>query len=124
MEKYKNINLNNALKARKDEFYTQYNDIEEEIKYYQEWFRGKTVLCNCGDSVESAFFQYFVTNFHQLGLSKLITVSHSKSLIVDQSAGHHRALTERLLRAYQPHPYVTPAVRSTQRNCLKLKVTP
>lgn len=36
MEKYKNINLNNALKARKDEFYTQYNDIEEEIKYYQE----------------------------------------------------------------------------------------
>lgn len=90
MEKYKNINLNNALKDRKDEFYTQYNDIEEEIKYYQEWFRGKTVLCNCGDSVESAFFQYFVTNFHQLGLSKLITVSHSKSLIGDQSAGHQR----------------------------------
>jgi modification methylase ecoRI len=81
MGKYKNISLNNALRARKDEFYTQYNDIEEEIRHYSEWFRGKTVLCNCGDSVKSAFFQYFVTNFNALGLSKLIAVSYSESLI-------------------------------------------
>lgn len=79
--KPKNINLNNALKARKDEFYTQYNDIDEEIKHYQGWFRGKTVLCNCGDSIESAFFQYFVTNFNALGLSKLIATSYSQSSI-------------------------------------------
>lgn len=79
--KYKNINLNNALKARKDEFYTEYEDINKEIRNYREWFRGKTVLCNCGDSVESAFFQYFITNFNTLGISKLVTISYSQSSI-------------------------------------------
>lgn len=83
----KNISLNNALKARKDEFYTQYNDIEEEIKHYREWLRGKIVLCNCGDSIESAFFQYFVTNFNTLGISKLIATSYSQSSIYHTMAG-------------------------------------
>ena len=97
MGKYKNISLNNALRARKDEFYTQYNDIEEEIKHYSEWFKGKTVLCNCGDSVESAFFRYFVTNFNALGLSKLIAVSYSESLIGSSPA----ALQGSTHRAYR-----------------------
>jgi modification methylase ecoRI len=83
----KNISLNNALKARKDEFYTQYNDIEEEIKHYREWLRGKIVLCNCGDSIESAFFQYFVTNFNTLGLGKLIATSYSQSSIDNTIVG-------------------------------------
>lgn len=87
MKKYKNISLNNALRARKDEFYTQYDDIEAEIKHYLEWFRGKTVLCNCGDSVESAFFQYFVTNFNTLGISKLVTTSYSQSPIDNTMVG-------------------------------------
>ena len=110
MEKYKNINLNNALKDRKDEFYTQYNDIEEEIKYYQEWFRGKTVLCNCGDSVESAFFSIsspIFTSWASVNLLLSRTRNHLLATNRQAIKGYHRALTERLLRAYQPHPYVT-----------------
>ena len=96
--KYKNINLNNALKARKDEFYTEYEDINKEIRNYREWFRGKTVLCNCGDSVESAFFQYFVTNFNTLGISKLVTTSYSQSSIDNTMASGRGAKHARIKR--------------------------
>ena len=33
------------MRNRKDEFYTQLVDIENELKHYREHFRGKTVLC-------------------------------------------------------------------------------
>ena len=42
-----NKNLSAAKEAKKDEFYTQLEDINKELKYYREHFRGKTVLCNC-----------------------------------------------------------------------------
>ena len=34
MVESKNINLNNAKRDKKDEFYTQYTDIENEISAY------------------------------------------------------------------------------------------
>lgn len=77
----KNIGLNIALKARKDEFYTEYEDIVKELHYYREWFRGKTVLCNCGDSIQSNFFKYFILNFKELGLTSLITTSYAGSFV-------------------------------------------
>ena len=42
-----NKNLNAAKVAKKDEFYTQLEDIERELQHYWQHFRGKTVLCNC-----------------------------------------------------------------------------
>ena len=39
-----NKNLNDAIKAKKDEFYTQLSDIEKELKYYKDAFNGKVVL--------------------------------------------------------------------------------
>ena len=42
-----NKNLNKAKEAKKDEFYTQLEDINNELRHYREHFRGKTVLCNC-----------------------------------------------------------------------------
>ncbi|MBQ4003198.1 MAG: modification methylase, partial [Bacteroidaceae bacterium] len=42
-----NSNLNRAKEAKKDEFYTQLEDINKELCNYSEHFRGKTVLCNC-----------------------------------------------------------------------------
>lgn len=42
-------NLNKAKVAKKDEFYTQLADIENELRHYKNHFRGKTVLCNCDD---------------------------------------------------------------------------
>ena len=63
-----NKNLNQAKNAKKDEFYTQLVDIENELRHYREHFRGKTVLCNCDDPRVSNFFHYFSYNFEQLGL--------------------------------------------------------
>lgn len=64
------------MRNRKDEFYTQLCDIENELKHYREHFRGKTVLCNCDDPRVSNFFHYFSYNFEQLGLKKLITTCY------------------------------------------------
>ena len=71
-----NKNLNAAKSAKKDEFYTQLVDIENELRHYKEHFRGKTVLCNCDDPRVSNFFHYFSYNFEQLGLKKLITTCY------------------------------------------------
>jgi hypothetical protein len=64
--------LQKAKKSKSDEFYTQLSDIEREIKYYPNDFKGKVVYCNCDDPQESNFFRYFAMNFHTLGLKKLI----------------------------------------------------
>ncbi len=71
-----NKNLNQAKTAKKDEFYTQLTDIENELKHYKEHFRGKTVLCNCDDPRVSNFFHYFSYNFEKLGLKRLITTCY------------------------------------------------
>ena len=71
-----NKQLTQAKKAKKDEFYTQLEDIEAELKHYRGHFEGKTVLCNCDDPRMSNFFYYFVLNFHLLGLKKLITTCY------------------------------------------------
>ena len=71
-----NTGLNRAARAKKDEFYTQLSDIENELRHYKEHFRGKTVLCNCDDPRISNFFHYFAYNFEHLGLKRLITVCY------------------------------------------------
>ena len=71
-----NKNLQAANKAKKDEFYTQLCDIENELRHYREHFRDKTVLCNCDDPRVSHFFHYFAYNFEQLGLKRLITTCY------------------------------------------------
>ena len=73
-----NSNLHAAKSAKNDEFYTQLNDVEKEMKHYKDFFRGKKVLCNCNDDRWSSFFKYFSMNFEHLGLVKLTCVSHSK----------------------------------------------
>ena len=71
-----NKNLNEAGAAKRDEFYTQLADIQEELRHYKEHFRGKTVLCNCDDPRVSMFFHYFAYNFEALGLKRLITTCY------------------------------------------------
>ena len=77
-----NKNLNSAARAKKDEFYTQIRDIENELRYYQKFFAGKVVLCNCDDPYESDFFKYFAIYFNQLGLKKLIATCYAGSPVV------------------------------------------
>jgi hypothetical protein len=86
-----NRNLANAKRAKNDEFYTQYSDIEKEIGAYLEYdadvFRGKVVYCNCDDPFESNFFRYFVLNFKRLGLRQLITTSYKPSPVANTQLG-------------------------------------
>ncbi len=77
-----NTNLQTANRARNDEFYTQLNDIANELKHYKHHFYNKTVLCNCDDPFESNFFKYFASMFNELHLKKLICTCWYKSPIV------------------------------------------
>ena len=87
-ENAKNSSLQAARAAKKDEFYTQYVDIQKEVEAYLEFdpdtFRGKVVYCNCDDPFESNFFKYFAANFNKLGLKKLISTSYDGSPIAGQ----------------------------------------
>jgi len=73
--------LQNAKRAKQDEFYTQYADIQTEMNAYLEYnpdtFRGKTVLLPCDDPEWSNFTRYFAENFAALGLKKLISTSYA-----------------------------------------------
>ena len=77
-----NSNLNLAARAKKDKFYTQLEDIENELRHYREFFAGKVVFCNCDDPFESNFFKYFAAKFNDLELRKLICTSYADSPIV------------------------------------------
>jgi len=76
MQKAKNVD--------NDEFYTRYEDIEKELLMYDKriW-KNKVVFCNCDDAVDdderrtSAFALYFLKNFKELGLKKLICTHYS-----------------------------------------------
>lgn len=76
--------LQKAQKINNDEFYTRYEDIEKElVMYNKKIWKNKTVFCNCDDAVDdtekntSAFSLYFIKNFNELGLKKLICTHYS-----------------------------------------------
>ncbi len=71
-----NKDLHTANKNKADEFYTQITDIEKEMVHYKDYFRGKTILCNCDDPRISNFFKYFALNFNEFGLKKIITTCY------------------------------------------------
>ena len=77
----KNNNLHNAKRAKQDEFYTQWIDIEREMNAYLEYdpdvFRGKTVLLPCDDPGWSNFTKYFAERFEYLGIKKLVSTSYA-----------------------------------------------
>jgi hypothetical protein len=71
-----NTNLHKAKNNKKDEFYTQLSDIENELRHYKDHFKDKVVYCNCDDPRVSNFFHFFSYNFEHLGLKKLITTCY------------------------------------------------
>jgi hypothetical protein len=71
-----NTNLHKAKNNKKDEFYTQLSDIENELRHYKDHFKDKVVYCNCDDPRVSNFFHYFSYNFEHLGLKKLIATCY------------------------------------------------
>ena len=78
----RNRNLNKARTSKNDEFYTLYEDIENELQHYKSKFKDKVVYCNCDDYRKSNFFKYFKDNFNRLGL-KLLIATHYVDNSVD-----------------------------------------
>lgn len=74
-----NANLQAAKRAKQDEFYTQWADIEREMNAYLEYdpdvFRDKVILCPCDDPEWSNFAKFFALHFVDFGLKKLISTS-------------------------------------------------
>ena len=75
-KKSSNKNLHNAKIVTQDEFYTQLNDIANELKHYRSQLEDKIIFCNCDDPFESNFFKYFAANFNALKIKKLIATSY------------------------------------------------
>lgn len=73
-----NTLLQKAKRSKSDEFYTQLSDIESELQHYKGNFKDKVVFCNCDDPRISNFFNYFASNFKELGLKKLIAACYKK----------------------------------------------
>lgn len=70
--------LKKAKLNKKDEFYTLMEDIERELKHYENHFNGKVIFCNCDDVRVSNFYKYFVSNFKRLGIKKLICACYKE----------------------------------------------
>lgn len=74
-----NAKLNHAFIVKKDEFYTQYEDVAKEMTHHREKLKGKTLLCNCDDPFESAFFRFFVLHFNDFELAGLTSTCYAES---------------------------------------------
>lgn len=79
-----NATLNRASLVKKDEFYTQYEDVAREMVRHRDNLKGKSVFCNCDDPFESAFFRFFVLQFDKLGLKSLTTTCFDSSSFAGQ----------------------------------------
>lgn len=81
----KNASLQRANKAKDDEFYTGYEDIEKELSLYAKQLKGKIIYCNCDDhygigkgTPKSNFIKYLADNFEAFGLKKVIATHYEK----------------------------------------------
>lgn len=77
----KNANLSAAKRAKNDEFYTQWADIEREMNAYLEYdpnvFRDKVILLPCDDPEWSNFAKFFALHFTDYGIKKLISTYYA-----------------------------------------------
>lgn len=71
-----NERFDNAKRNKNDEFYTRLEDIERELVHYKDFFKGKTIFCNCDDPRISNFFKYFALNFNEFRLKKIISTCY------------------------------------------------
>lgn len=105
-----NSALSNAKRAKNDEFYTQWADIEREMNAYLEYdpdvFRGKTILLPCDDPDWSNFTKFFALHFRDYGLKKLISTSYAPK----SNAGG---------AFYQPNPFETASPSYSAAESLK-----
>ena len=71
-----NSNLSRARKAKMDEYYTRYQDVEDELKHYSTFLKDKVIYCPC-DINKSSFVKYLQNNKKEIGFKKLVYTSLS-----------------------------------------------
>lgn len=87
-----NSHLEQARRAKNNEFYTRFEDIEREVAFHAGRFAGKKVYSNC-DSDNSAFFQFFVDRFGELKLDRFgATAYERRTLFAPPRKAWHREL--------------------------------
>lgn len=75
--KHGNSNLQIAKTNRNDEFYTRLCDIENEVQNYWQYLKGKTIYCPCDNPYHSNFVKYFIDNFHNISIARLVATCYS-----------------------------------------------
>ena len=107
-----NQDLQAAQKGKNDEFYTQWEVIEQEINAYLEYdplvFKGKTILLPCDDPEWSNFTKFFALHFNDFGLKKLISTSYAPN----SNAG----------AVFYRRPFLRPKPRSMTKGSLRNEV--
>lgn len=83
-----NRQLTAARKARKDEFYTTKQIVEEELHWYQKDFQGRPVLCNCNDWPESEFVKFFMKKMASWNIPNLYAVGYENTVGTLFEKGH------------------------------------
>ena len=99
-----NVKLSDAKKARKDEFYTQYFDIEREVNAYLDYdpnvFVAKRFYCPAMTPNGATLPNTLLKNFERFGLKKLISTSYaveSKNYEFSVSTDFLKAVTQDLI---------------------------
>lgn len=116
-----NKTLGKAKMQKKDEFYTQLSDIENELRHYKKHFKGKTVLCNCDDPYESNFFKYFAMNFNALELKKLIATCYATSPVTGNEFQCYIDKNNQL--SFAPSAKNIPLLQESGRKPYKVEIT-
>jgi hypothetical protein len=103
--------LQKAQKVKNDEFYTRFEDVERELSMYdKKIWKNKTVFCNCDDAVDnnekntSAFALYFLQNFKELELKKLICTHYSGIVDLFNQGAKGYVFTKDGFREFKEYP--------------------
>ena len=66
------------------------------MQYYKDYFHDKVVLCNCDNPYESAFFKFFILQFNQLKVSKLICTGYSNPTNSENNKNGYKAIITKI----------------------------
>lgn len=82
-----NTILNKAKNSSNtDEWYTNYETIEKEVINYKDQLFNKIIYCNCDNPYKSEFVKFFLKNFNELKIKKLICTSYTRTDLFSESS--------------------------------------
>lgn len=70
--------LTAAKRNKKDEFYTQLSDIQNECKHYAKHFENAVICCPCDESEFTMFYRYFMLKRQILKWKRLICIGYAR----------------------------------------------